>query len=164
MGSQRVGHGWATELNWTSIIFIINANFSWSRFLYPQHLQVLLHYCLSSDIEKKFEASRIYFCFYFWHVLSKFSFSFLKNILTLLEYSWFTACIWSLCQEDHWRREWPPTPIFLPGELHGQSSLLGYSPQGHKESVMTEWLRQTHTHRIDLQCCSSFRCTARWIS
>ena len=27
-----------------------------------------------------------------------------------------------------WRREWQPTPIFLPGELHGQRSLVGYSP------------------------------------
>ena len=34
-----------------------------------------------------------------------------------------------------WRREWQPTPIFLPGE-----SLVGYSPQGHKELDTTEWL------------------------
>ena len=27
-----------------------------------------------------------------------------------------------------WRREWLPTPVFLPGELHGQRSLVGYSP------------------------------------
>ena len=26
-----------------------------------------------------------------------------------------------------WRREWQPTPIFLPGEFHGQRSLKGYS-------------------------------------
>ena len=35
------------------------------------------------------------------------------------------------------------TPVFLPGELHGQRSLEGYSPQGHKELDMTEQL--THT-------------------
>ena len=29
---------------------------------------------------------------------------------------------------------------FLPGESHGQRSLAGYSPWGHKESDMTEWL------------------------
>ena len=28
-----------------------------------------------------------------------------------------------------WRRKWPPTPVFLPGEFHGQRSLAGYSPQ-----------------------------------
>ena len=28
-----------------------------------------------------------------------------------------------------WRRKWQPTPVFLPGESHGQRSLVGYSPQ-----------------------------------
>ena len=36
-----------------------------------------------------------------------------------------------------WRRKWLPTPVVLPGELHGQRSLVGYSPQGHKELDMT---------------------------
>ena len=30
------------------------------------------------------------------------------------------------------------TPVFLPGKFHGQRSLVGYSPWGHKESDMTE--------------------------
>ena len=42
-----------------------------------------------------------------------------------------------------WRREWQPTPVFLPGEFHGQRSLAGYSLWGHKESDVTE--RLTHT-------------------
>ena len=33
-----------------------------------------------------------------------------------------------------WRREWKPTPVFLPGESYGQRSLEGYRPWGHKES------------------------------
>ena len=33
---------------------------------------------------------------------------------------------------------WQPTPVFLPGKFHGQKSLAGYSPWGHKESDMTE--------------------------
>ena len=37
-----------------------------------------------------------------------------------------------------WRRKWQPTPVFLPGESHGQRSLAGYSPWGCKESDMTE--------------------------
>ena len=37
-----------------------------------------------------------------------------------------------------WRRERLPTPVFLPGEFHGQSSLAGYSPRGHKDSDTTE--------------------------
>ena len=39
-----------------------------------------------------------------------------------------------------WRREWQPTPVFLPGESHGQRSLAGYSPWGRKESDTTEKL------------------------
>ena len=39
-----------------------------------------------------------------------------------------------------WRREWLPTPVFLPGEFHGQRSLTGYSPRDRKESDMTERL------------------------
>ena len=39
-----------------------------------------------------------------------------------------------------WRREWQPTPVFLPGGSQGQRSLEGYSPWGHKELDITEWL------------------------
>ena len=35
-----------------------------------------------------------------------------------------------------WKREWQPTPVFLPGEFHGQRSLVGYSPRACKESDM----------------------------
>ena len=31
-----------------------------------------------------------------------------------------------------WRRKWQPTPVFLPGKSHGQRSLVGHNPQGHK--------------------------------
>ena len=37
-----------------------------------------------------------------------------------------------------WRREWLPTPVFLPGEIHGQRSLAGYSPCSLRESDTTE--------------------------
>ena len=39
-----------------------------------------------------------------------------------------------------WRRAWQPTPVFLPGESHGQRSLVGYSPWGRQESDTTERL------------------------
>ena len=38
------------------------------------------------------------------------------------------------------RREWLPTPVFMPGEFHGQRSLAGYSPWGHEELDTTEQL------------------------
>ena len=50
----------------------------------------------------------------------------------------------SLGQEDPLEKEWQPTPVFLPGEFHGQRSLVGYSPWGRKESDVTVQL--THTH------------------
>ena len=37
-----------------------------------------------------------------------------------------------------WRWAWQPMPVLLPGESHGQRSLAGYSPQGHKESGTAE--------------------------
>ena len=39
-----------------------------------------------------------------------------------------------------WRRELQPTPVFLPQEFHGQRSLVGYCPWGHKELDMSEWI------------------------
>ena len=39
-----------------------------------------------------------------------------------------------------WRRKQQPTPVFLSGESHGQRSLVGYSPWGHKESDRMEQL------------------------
>ena len=44
------------------------------------------------------------------------------------------------CPEYKRRRKWQPTPVFLPGESHGQRSLAGYSQWGRKESDMTEQL------------------------
>ena len=38
-----------------------------------------------------------------------------------------------------WRRKCQPIPL-LPGEFHGQISLAGQSPRGHKESDATEQL------------------------
>ena len=43
-----------------------------------------------------------------------------------------------------WRREWQPTPVFLPGESHGQRSLGGYTPWGGKESDTTDFTFTFH--------------------
>ena len=42
-----------------------------------------------------------------------------------------------------WRRQWHPTPVFLPGKSHGLRSLVGCSPWGCTESDTTE---QLHFH------------------
>ena len=84
----------------------------------------------------------------------------------LLEESWFYNILGNLCNihGDHKAilvlikilkfififTEWLSTPVFLPGEFHGQRSLVGYCPRSHKELDSTEqltfglpwWLRQ----------------------
>ena len=40
-----------------------------------------------------------------------------------------------------WRRKWQPAPIFLPGKLRGQRSLMGYGPWGRSQAQLN-----THTH------------------
>ena len=58
-----------------------------------------------------------------------------KNLSAKQE-TWFDPWV----RKTPWRREWLPTPVFLPGEFHGQGSLVGYSPQSRKESDTTEQL------------------------
>ena len=47
---------------------------------------------------------------------------------------WFEPCV----RKIPCRRAWQSTPVFLPGEPHGQRSLVGCSPRGHKESDTTD--------------------------
>ena len=57
-----------------------------------------------------------------------------KNLPAMWE-TW----VQSLRQEDPLEKGMAkPTSVFLPGEFHGQRSLAGYSPWGHKESDTTE--------------------------
>ena len=43
-----------------------------------------------------------------------------------------------------WRREWPPTPVFLPWVFHGQWSLVGCSPWGLQRGGH-DWVTNTFT-------------------
>ena len=61
-----------------------------------------------------------------------------KNLPALQE-TW----VQSLGQEDPLEKGMAPTPVFLPGEFHGQRSLAGYSPWGCKELDTTEQLTLT---------------------
>ena len=58
-----------------------------------------------------------------------------KNLPTMWE-TWLDSWV----KKIPWRKKWLPTPLFLPGEFHGQRSLVGYSPWGRKESDRSEWL------------------------
>ena len=56
-----------------------------------------------------------------------------KNLLAMQE-----TQVWSLGWEEPLEKEWLPTRVFLPGEFHGQKSLGGLNPWGHKEADKTE--------------------------
>ena len=62
--------------------------------------------------------------------------------------------IQSLGWEDPWRGKWCCTPVLLSGESHGQRSLVGYIPWGHKESDMTDhlsieiWISVQFSHSV----------------
>ena len=58
-----------------------------------------------------------------------------KNLPAMQE-TW----VQTLGQEDPLKKEWQPFPVFLPGEFHGQRSLVGCSPWRCKELDMTEQL------------------------
>ena len=55
-----------------------------------------------------------------------------------------------------WRRKWQPTPVFSPRKSHGQRSLAGYSPWGHKESDITERLNSNKKKEFALKTFFSF--------
>ena len=54
------------------------------------------------------------------------------------------------CKLDPWfgkipgRRKWQPTPVYLPGKSHGQRSLVGYNPWGHKRVRQDLGTKQQH--------------------
>ena len=52
-------------------------------------------------------------------------------------------------EKSPWKREWQPTPVFLPEEFHGQRSLASLAGAwGYKEEDITEQLTHTHKHLI----------------
>ena len=52
----------------------------------------------------------------------------------------FNPCV----EKIPWRRKWQPSPVFLPGESHGQRTLVGYGPWGSKRVVHDLVAKQQH--------------------
>ena len=52
--------------------------------------------------------------------------------------------VWSLGWKIPWRRAWPPSPVFLLADSHGQRSLEGHSPWSRKESDTTQQLNNNN--------------------
>ena len=60
-----------------------------------------------------------------------------------------------------WRREWQPTPEFLPGESHGQRGLAGYSPRGRR--VRHGWATNTFNFSFPF-CAFLMKGINQWIN
>ena len=101
MGSQRVGHNWATSM-------------------YTLEKAVAPH---SSTLA--------------WKIPWTEEPGGLQSMGSLrVRHDWATSL--SLFNFMHWRRQWQPTPVFLPGESQGWGSLVGCRLWGHTESDTTE--------------------------
>ena len=79
------------------------------------------------------------------HLNCSFSHSHFTLILILPWLRWQKICL--QCRRGgfspwvgkiNWRKEWQPSPVFLPRESHGLRSLAGYSLQRHEELDMTD--------------------------
>ena len=70
------------------------------------------------------------------------------HMVKCLPAMWDTR-VQSLGREDPWRRKWQPTPVFLPGEPHGQWSLVGCCQWGCKESGLSDL---TFTFHFPVYC------------
>ena len=90
--------------------------------------QALKHFRATKKFKKRERKKKTY-----THLGASLMSQVVKNLPALQE-TW----VQSLGQEHPLEKRMATTPAFLPGEFHGQRSLAGYSPQGCKESDMTE--------------------------
>ena len=108
------------------------------------------HACFAFEFSRLYSGSILRFCF-FW--LSS------NSVCKYKCLRWLRICLQSRRPRFHpwvrkipWKKEWLPTPVFLPGRFHGQKSLEGYSLWSGKESDMTEW--GNHNQWFSLFCSS----------
>ena len=142
MGSQRVGHDWATELNWTEVYSMPTfwRDFIISRCWFCQKLSLYLLrwlYGFYLSVYWSEKAMAPHSSTLAWKIPRMEEPGGLQSKgLRRVGHDWATSL--SLFTFMHWRRKWQPTPVFLPGESQGRGSLVGFCLWGHKESDMTE--------------------------
>ena len=145
MGSQRVRHDWPTELNKPGTLLCALRHKEQNR------QNSLLSWSWYSSLS--------------WHDIERIQWDNAYKILSIVldrggsdgKESAYNEGFNPWVGNILWIKEWKPTPVFLPGEFHGQRSLEGYNTWGHKELDTTEWL--THTcawHIISAQPVSTF--------
>ena len=135
MGSHRVGHDWsdleAAEYERASLVALLIKN--------PPAVQEIW---FDSRVQKSPGEGKGYptiLGLLWW----------LRQYIIHLQ--WETPGFYPLGGKIPWGRAWQPTTLFLPGEFHGQRSLVGYSPWGHKGSGTTGWLNIAQSPRIFLK-------------
>ena len=128
MGSQRVGHDWATELNWS--LENCSGKEGWGSSLlsppwsHPPHWMSVASSAPTQPLTRQGKLGGLY-RLEWW----------LSGLLT----SWSPFPCLHTPQAPQ-STKWQPTLVFLPGESQGQRRLAGYSPGGCKELATTEWL------------------------
>ena len=119
----------------TALLKVVN-NSLWSSFQSPGSM---FHPLSHSFSENKFADES------FFHLLIGSRISVTRG--------WRSHSLLSFCTSSVlWRKEWQPTPVFLSGEFHGQRSLAGHSPWGHKESDTAELLSTSLSFSPSLKC------------
>ena len=111
MGSQRVGHDWATELNWTENDTISQIHDNVFSYLLGRII------CFSNHPQISREEMS------YWNVFS---------LGQQSKFLFWPLCPWCLVSSlVNLKIKWHPTPVLLLGKSHGWKSLLGCNPWGH---------------------------------
>ena len=66
-------------------------------------------------------------------------------------HDWVTSL--SLFIFMHWRRNWQPTPVFLPGESQGWGSLVGCCLWGPQSRTQLKWLSSSSAFLLCIKVC-----------
>ena len=135
MGSQNVGHDWATEPN-CQLLFPVPSTL-YLALLYVYSFitgsgSPFQYFCLQKCIFWKYIFQKIHF----WKI--DVVFLFLLHTFILLDFPGGSVVKNPPASARRhrfdpwiglipWRRKWQPTPVFLPGESCGQRTLVGYS-------------------------------------
>ena len=133
MGSQKVGHDWATETNWFNLLL---ASYNFDDFGIRIKVSLLRAFPIILGNSKNISEATT-FVSQFFTFSTQIWFFFSCSILTysFLVTQWYRICLqcrrlWfdSWVEKILWSREWQSTPAFLPEESHRQRNLVGYSP------------------------------------
>ena len=118
---------------------------SWTTYLTPANISSIPFWYRVSEVQTYISQRVLGFYLYVriksgvWGIWASLVAQMVKNLPAVQKNQ-----VQSWVRKIRWRREWLPTPVFLPGEFHGQRSLGSYTPWGHKELDTTEHLKLSH--------------------